>query len=324
MPTSSSATGSSSAGTWGCSGRPPPAGLTCAAGERWDALLVAARQLEDWRPQLCVAGVVLPRQGTSWDCGYVVLGSILRCLVSRQPALADRVGPNVFRMHGAVDGTAERLAIQKLVTSAWREDNFDPEGAQEQNFSLVGRTGKRAWLSPVEAVVLAWHLRIEAFLIEVVARSGAGQAVYNAAAACFASGHRSGTKRKHGEEPAEEAPTQQREACSARLPIMLTHQGHTVLLLGVLTAPSRLVIRDPQGDLPNDITIVEPHRLDGRQYELLVCGQPEPIRPLPPGESSLELSAERARGRRGQPLEPAALYDKGRWQYSPWCSLRFV
>ena len=37
-----------------------------------------------------------------------------------------------------------------------------------------------------EWVALLWHLRVEAFVVEVVDRRGAGTAVYRVASACFA------------------------------------------------------------------------------------------------------------------------------------------
>ena len=81
------------------------------------------------------------------SAGVHVLG-VADCVASRLPHA--RLPPS--HMLAAADGAA-RSAIQRLVTAAWKEDRFDPEGARQQDYSLVGRAGRSAWLSPVEVLV---------------------------------------------------------------------------------------------------------------------------------------------------------------------------
>ena len=279
-------------------------------------------QLAGYGARLCCGDVCLPHQHVTWDCGYVNAAAVLGCVASRVPHAAARLPPKPILANA---DAPVRQAIQHLVTKAWRDDRFDPEGAQQQGFCMVGRKGKKAWLSPVEVVVLLWHLRVEAFLLEVVQTKGAGQAVYRAAAAWFrppvADSDEPNTKRpRHHAELAED-PAHAARGCE-RLPWMLQHDGHSRLLVGVLTNPPRLLIRDPNRE-PTDanlsqVAVVDPKTLDGQQYEILVTGHPRG------GHTGrLELPDAQASRRRGAELEPAAVWDSDKWVYSPWCELRF-
>ena len=77
------------------------------------------------------------------------------------------------------------MDLQRLLEAAWRE-GFDPDGARHFRGKLAGKNGESAMIGAGEWVALLWHLRVEAFVVEVVDRRGAGTAVYRVASACFA------------------------------------------------------------------------------------------------------------------------------------------
>jgi hypothetical protein len=251
--------------------------------------------------KLCCLDTRLPQVTTRWDCGYVNVSAILDVLSRRQPSV---------RTHLGTAATSARVRdIQQLVDKAWRS-GYDPEGARQHGGRLLGKVGRAGWLGAAETLVLLWHIRVEAFILEVVDRPLAGRAVYEAATACFAA----------QELPAGPAGDGDRRAPTRRPPILLQGDGHSQLLLGTLTSPERLLIRDPS-DAPGLVRCVAPQTLDGRQYQLVVCGR---AHLGAAGEDSLAMSepAEAAR-RRNPELEAAAMWHRSAWQYAGWCGLRF-
>lgn len=138
-----------------------------------------------------------------------------------------------------------------------------------------------------------WHLRVNAIIMEVLgdgrrARGpgGAGHAVFSAVRTCL--------------------------ACCTDLPILLQHHGHSRTVLGLLSSPCRLVVRDPS-DKPSEYRCFSPHELDGRQYQLVVVRNRKRSGPL----SEREVHA-----RLGEPRTAASWTATG-WEYDPSCGMRF-
>ena len=287
------------------------------------ALAEVARQLAAFGPALCRADAVLPRQSFNWDCGYVNVAATLRTLACSND----------------LDDGDEIGAIQRLVERAWRA-GFDPVGADEFGGTLVGKSGKRAWIGAPESLVVFWHLRIEAFVVDVREPRGAGAAVHAVASAYFRppseSAARAPSSRKRG------APE---GADGARPPLVLHRKGHSYLLVGTLATPPAVLLRDPEDDV-GTIRCVPTAMLDGRQYQIVGTGPAEPRRAEAEGRApkrgrsapgaapGCRLSAIEAARRRREPnvvnAGLAASWRKGggwlagaRWQYAPWCELRF-
>ena len=290
--------------------------------------MAAATSLAQHRPALCCAGARLPCQVERWDCGYANLESLCATIAATHPSLG--AASRLRRVKG-------HLEIQRLVEAGWRE-GLDPEARRTYQGRLVGKTGTSAWLGADGSLTLLWHLRVEAFVVEVVDRSGAGDAVYSIAAACLApggggsaGGERGGggppPKRHRGSDGEQEGAAEQGEGshwlgCSARPPLLLQHQGHSRSILGVLPPPARrLLLRDPR-DAPGRLQLVRPDELDGRQYQLTVAGKPLARGGATAG--ALSLTEEEVARRRGPPgPEPAAILRHGRWEHASWCGLRF-
>ena len=261
---------------------------------------------------------------TTWDCGYANTAALCATLSGGPcPWLA-------ARGLGRVVGARE---IQQLVESAWRE-GFDPEGARFHNGQLVGKQGKRGWLGAAECIILLWHLRVEAFIIEIVERSRAGAALYAIAKACLTAAEattshdvdgRSSAKRPRaaidgGGGDASSSTTETPTRCTFRAPLMLQWAGHSVSIVGVLPPPhQRLVVRDPR-DRAGRLRLYSPAHFDGGQYQVVVCG-----RPCTNGAAVAmhRLGDAQATHRTGDP-DPAAVLDRGKWEYAHWCQLRFV
>ena len=275
-----------------------------------DDVLAVAAQLASYRPALCCAVAELPRQAMAWDCGYANLSSVCATLASsRHPT----------RALGHVGGVVD---LQRLLEAAWRE-GFDPDGARHFRGKLAGKNGESAMIGAGEWVALLWHLRVEAFVVEVVDRRGAGTAVYRVASACFAQ-PAADDEVVEVEEVSRKQRRIERSAaawCGERPPLMLQHDGHSRTILGVLPAPLKyLIVRDP-GDEPGRVRLLTPSELDGKQYQIVVCG-----RTVARGGSTagaLTLSHEQVARRLGRDPEPAAIWDGGMWMYSPWCQLRW-
>ena len=209
-----------------------------------------------------------------------------------------------------------------------------------------------------------WHVRVEAFLVEVVSEAGAGEAVFRAASTWFSAERGGGGGGSGG----GSHKRRRSEHCTERLPLMLQHQGHSRLIVGVLASPARLLIRDPSDSNARTVHVIEPRTLNGTQYEILACGRAEATRRSERvgdgshhrgsggsgsegaggaggagggstgasgssgGSSSsgggrdshgLALSEAQAKRRQRQDLNPAAIWENGKWLYSAWCELRF-
>ena len=110
---------------------------------------ILAAPLPTWATQQCPPAsaahspVLMSRPVPACD-------GVAGCVATRLPQVASRLPP--YHLLAAADGAA-RSAIQRLVTAAWKEDHYDPEGARQQGYSLIGRAGHSAWLSPVEVLV---------------------------------------------------------------------------------------------------------------------------------------------------------------------------
>ena len=154
---------------------PPPSNLQC---ESIAALGAALRP--ETLPRLCCREAALPKQHHGWDCGYANLGALLRTLARchLMPAAS------ATRAAAAADGI---VAMQQLVEAAWRE-GFDGISAKQYRArgGLAHMTGTAGWIGAPEAWSLLTHLRVNAFLVEVVQRSGAGAAVFTVASEYFA------------------------------------------------------------------------------------------------------------------------------------------
>lgn len=181
-------------------------------------------------------------------------------------------------------------ALQRVIEEAWR-DGFSPRDKTK----LVGT---RKWIGGPEWIIALWHLRLNALIIEVAgdgrsARGpgGAGHAVAAAVRTCL--------------------------ACCTDLPILLQHQGHSRTVLGVLARPCRLVLRDPN-DQPGELRCVPPSELDGKQYQIVVVRNRSRAGAAVP----VGLSADEARGRRGEPSS-AAVWTAAGWEYEAFCKMRF-
>ena len=280
-------------------------------------LPAAAALLAPHQPVLCCTGSRLSCQVEEWDCGYANVESLCATIAATHPSL---VAASRLRL---VKGHRE---IQRLVEGGWQE-GLDPEGYEAYNGNLVGKTGRPAWLGADGSLTLLWHLRVEAFVVEVVDRVGAGDAVYSIAAACLERGG------EPGREPGGGAPSRKRQRGSSREdeeepesfgstrpPLLLQHQGHSRSILGVLPPPSRrLLLRDPR-DAPGKLQLVRPDELDGRQYQVTVAGRAQARGGATAG--ALSLSEEEVGRRRGSP-EPAAILQHGVWQHASWCGLKF-
>jgi hypothetical protein len=282
----------------------------------------ACAALAGHRPSLCCANARMPRQTCDWDCGYANTASMCATLTAgARPSLAAR---------GLGGGGAAVAHIQRLVEGAWRE-GFDPESARQFGGSLAGKTGRAGWLGAPESLVLLWHVRAEAFIVEIVQRAEAGAAVYSVASACFAEAPADGAD---DASPGERAPKRQRCAdggvapspsaggCTARAPLLLQHEGHSRTIVGVLPAPhERVILRDPK-DAPRRLRIVPLSQLNGRQYQIVCAGRPTARDGAT--AAALTLNDERAASRLGRDPEPAAVLDRmGRWRHASWCGLRF-
>lgn len=141
---------------------------------------LAAALPRELQPLLCCLEAVFSKQQRAWDCGYANIAALLRTL-GRLRAIPSA---NSVRAAAAAESTG---SMQQLIEAAWRE-GFDPESALTFGRSLAGKTGRAAMVGAPEALALLTHLRLDAFVIEVVDRRGSGTAVYAAAAAYFATG----------------------------------------------------------------------------------------------------------------------------------------
>ena len=260
----------------------------------------AAAALTAFRPSLCCVDARLPKQSTHWDCGYANTAAICATLAN---------GPRQSLKGHGLGGSIEPRGLQKLIEAAWRE-GFDRESARQFQHRLVGRTGKAGWIGAPECLALLWHVRVEAFVVEIVKRANAGAAVYKIAKACFAvdpapaapaagGGGSSAGSNGGGSSSAvvidlrsddEESPERQKKrqkrtdeeaaapspspSFSTRPPLLLQHQGHSRTIIGVLPPPNeRLIVRDPT-DAQGTIRLLAPSELDGKQYQIVACGPP--------------------------------------------------
>lgn len=278
----------------------PPERLEAAGG-----VAEVAESLAPFAPAMCCPDARWSRQLHDWTCGHVNLASIMSTLIAR--GLAERAG--------TADGAPGVRLVQQLVEGAWRE-GLDAEGAVLHGGALVGKRGRKAWLGAVDALIAMWHVRVESFMVEIVARDGAGDAVHAVGAACFAASAAADVAESEDEDGRGRKRRKHPVHCSRRLPLLLQHQGHSRLLVGVLTRPPRVVLYDP-ADPPNRLRCLAPAALNGRQYQLLCCGEA-----APEGGGRLHLS-EAALARRKDGLQGAAAWDRGAWRYAPWCTLRF-
>jgi hypothetical protein len=243
-------------------------------------------------PRLCCPEGVLPRQLHSWDCGYANVAALLRTLEQR----------GVLPAEGAAAAGGRLTAIQQLVEAGWA-DGLDARSAADYGGRLLGRAGRSGWLGAPEAFVLLLRLRLRAFVVEVVDRTGAGRAVHAVAAAYFASADEGGA----GAGAAKR--TRAERWCTAHPPLYLQRDGHSQTILGVLTAPDCVLVRDPQ-DPPARVRCVRPAQLDGRQYQLV-------------GVCAGRLGEDELREHRGEDPIPAACWKDGKWTYDPSCEMRF-
>ena len=249
----------------------------------------------------------MSRQQHGWDCGYANTLALLQTLARRghasaSEAVAARVAPR-----GDLPTTIH--AIQRTVEMAWRA-GFDQRSARQYRWRLVGREGKAGWIGAAESFTLLSYLRVDAFIVEVVDRSGAGHAVYEAAAAWFA--------QEDADAPPDGAPATspsatsgRRLARSPRLPLYLQGQGHSTTLVGVLRSPPRLLIRDPKDAPLERLRCFPPANLDGRQWQIVGVS------------SDGALREEQVLARCGDDLQAAARWEHGRWRYEEWFWLRF-
>ena len=141
---------------------------------------LAAALPRELQPLLCCLEAVFSKQRRAWDCGYANIAALL-CTLGRLRAIPSA---NSVRAAAAAESTG---SMQQLIEAAWRE-GFDPKSALTFGRSLAGKTGRAAMVGAPEALALLTHLRLDAFVIEVVDRRGSGTAVYAAAAAYFATG----------------------------------------------------------------------------------------------------------------------------------------
>ena len=130
---------------------PPPFSVRMPSRARrhYNLTQILAAPLPTWATQQCPPAsaahspVLMSRPVPACD-------GVAGCVATRLPQVASRLPP--YHLLAAADGAA-RSAIQRLVTAAWKEDHYDPEGARQQGYSLIGRAGHSAWLSPVEVLV---------------------------------------------------------------------------------------------------------------------------------------------------------------------------
>ena len=231
----------------------------------------------------------MSRQKTAWDCGYSNLAALLRTLEKHG------VLPSVLATQGI---PTEITDLQLTIEAAWRA-GFDQGSAGQFRNRLTGQKGKSGEIGAPEVLAALWHLQIDAFIVEIVQQAGAGRAVFHVAAAYFQSSHSelrtSGHLNVH---------------CSSRPPLFLQRDGHSTSVLGVLSSPPRLIIRDPGDANAHMLRCMHPSELEGQQYQLV-------------GVTGKRVCAEDFLSRRGEDPEPAAVWDQGCWTYSRWFKMRF-
>ena len=303
---------------------PPPAEVQAAK------VRDAASQLAAYLPTLCcVDAHFSARQISNWDCGYANAAAVCATMANnRAPSLAKGGVRGTFG--ASLRGGAGAREIQRLVEGAWLE-GFDPQGARHYGRTLVGKTGKKGWLGAAECLVLLWHLRVEAFIVEIVHKAKAGAALYGVAKSCFESStaepelHAAASSGDSGGASSSSSSSRRdevRTGCTDRAPLFLQWKGHSVSIVGVLPAPhERLIIRDPR-DRTEQLRLLRPSEFDGDQYQIVVCGRPSARGGAE--RSAHAMSDGQAARRIGDDPDPAAVFmQDGKWAYSGWCHLRF-
>jgi len=276
----------------------------------------------------------MARQQHNWDCGYANIMALLQTLARRRaPSAATSVAVSAA---ASATGFAEEwptsiAAVQRTIVAAWRA-GYDRRSAEQYHWRLLGKEGRAGWIGAPECLALLCHLRLDAFLVEVVQRASAGSAVYAVAAAWFAlpsssaprelnegsTSHATSRPAAHSAgNPALGAgagmdidPGLSMAGRSRRPPLYLQHQGHSRTLIGVLRAPRRLLVRDPKDAPLEQLRCIAPEHFDGKQWQIV-------------GVTDRALSEEEALTRRSGVPDAAARWDRGRWEYSDGFTLRF-
>lgn len=264
-----------------------------------------ATSLAAHRPALSCAQTTFPRQSFDWDCGYANADSLLRVL--------GRIGlpvPDFFRGRG---GSSPIEPVQRLVEAAWRA-GFDPQGVEDFGGSLVGKKGKRAWIGGSEMLSVFWCLHLDAFTVEVECKTGAGRAVFAVAEEYFGRRPEARSRQKRKRAQATGAGL---EGLGGRPHLVLQGAGHSRCIVGVLRAPERVLVRDPQDADTGRVRCLAPADFEGRQW--MVIGVEDAERPL----SAEEVQRLRGPGRaiaiwRGPPGRT-----RREWEYDGSCTMRF-
>lgn len=259
-------------------GRELPAALVLACDGNSMASLVAELAPygapDSWL--ICADPIALPRQQAreiGWSCGYENVRGILTALRQRQLAGVAHAQLELPPQHPSI------RAVQALVAAAWRS-GFDPVSAMQlQCGSFVG---SRRWLGAPEALALLSSLRVHAWAVEIVERSGAGQALASAL-------HAYARRTPH----------------ARRLPVLVQHEGHSRLAVGV-GANGVVMLRDPADQAPGRVRCVPAAALDGQQFQLIFA------------DCSRCLSDAEMHARKGEP-QAAAIWAEGRrWDCASW------
>ncbi len=248
---------------------------------------VLAQALVAFNPRLCALASVLPVQHEKWTCGYANLGALLQCIT--------RAGRRDLPTQ------TEPAALQALVERAWRE-GFDPQSAAQFGGKLVGKRGRGGWIGTTEMAVVLWHLRVDAFIVEIVVEGGerrSGAPLLEAVQACLS--------------PPRGAPGGGGSFVTS-LPIVLQQDKHSRTLLGVTATSPRggaeLVLRDPN-HTEGDVRTMAPSDFDGQAYQLIIVR----------GSGEHRLTDAEARRRQGE-VNAGAIWRSGKWATVEWCPLR--
>ena len=130
-----------------------------------------------------------------------------------------------------------------------------------------GQAGRAAYIGAAEACAALTQLRLDAAVVEVVRKVGAGAAVHAVASTAFAAGAARG---------------------GTRCPIILQHDGHSRSIVGATSSADTVLIADPNNN--QAVSVVRVPELDGRQYQMTFLV----------GEPSRRLGDAEAQRRRGE------------------------
>ena len=247
---------------WAGAPPPPPTdGLPRAVAPRLEAM----RALSAQRVALCAPPFPLemPTQRDHWSCGYANLRALLRSALG-----------------AAAAGDVSTAALQRTIEAAWNA-GFDTRSARQFGGRLVGKAGRAAYIGAAEACAALTQLRLDAAVVEIVRKAGAGAAVHAVASTAFAAGAAGG---------------------GTRCPIILQHDGHSRSIVGATSSPDTVLIADPNND--QAVSVVRVPELDGRQYQMTFLV----------GEPDRRLGDAEAQRRRGEFSSIAVCWDTG-WKY---------